>query len=99
MAAVSLTGRSLLRETDLSLAEWEYLLDLAAELKAATRARREPRHLEGRTIALIFERTSTRTRCDFEVAAHDQGAFTTYLEPWVSQIGHKDPSSDGDSIA
>ena len=94
LGAATLTGRSLLRETDLSLAEWHALLDLAAELKAAKKARREERRLVGRNIALIFEKTSTRTRCAFEVAAADQGAATTYLDPTGSQIGHKESIAD-----
>ncbi|HET7800022.1 MAG TPA: ornithine carbamoyltransferase [Humibacillus xanthopallidus] len=90
----ALHQRSLLRETDLSVDELRALLDLAADLKAAKRDGREKRRLVGRNIALIFEKTSTRTRCAFEVAAADQGASTTYLDPSGSQIGHKESAKD-----
>src|SRR6187401_920416 len=90
----ALHQRSLLRETDLSVDELRALIDLAADLKAAKREGREERRLTGRNIALIFEKTSTRTRCAFEVAAADQGASTTYLEPSGSQIGHKESAKD-----
>ncbi|MGN6943475.1 ornithine carbamoyltransferase, partial [Neisseria sp. P0016.S008] len=69
-------------------------LDLAAELKAAKKAGREVQRMKGKNIALIFEKTSTRTRCAFEVAARDQGAGVTYLEPSASQIGHKESIKD-----
>lgn len=92
--ATALRGRSFLRELDLSTAEWEGLLALAAELKAAKRAGRETQQLVGRNLALIFEKTSTRTRCAFEVAAYDQGARVTYLDPGGSQIGHKESMRD-----
>ncbi|HRL35070.1 MAG TPA: ornithine carbamoyltransferase subunit F, partial [Neisseria sp.] len=71
-----------------------YLLDLSAELKAAKKAGAEVPNLTGKNIALIFEKTSTRTRCAFEVAAMDQGAGVTYLEPTGSQIGHKESIKD-----
>ncbi|MFE5024998.1 ornithine carbamoyltransferase [Streptomyces sp. NPDC056656] len=89
-----LTGRHFLKEVDFTAEEFRGLIDLAAELKAAKRAGAETRHLAGRNIALIFEKTSTRTRCAFEVAAADQGAFTTYLDPSGSQIGHKESVRD-----
>ncbi|MFD3480642.1 ornithine carbamoyltransferase [Streptomyces sp. NPDC058695] len=89
-----LTGRHFLKEVDFTAEEFRGLIDLAAELKAAKRAGTETRHLAGRNIALIFEKTSTRTRCAFEVAAADQGAFTTYLDPSGSQIGHKESVRD-----
>jgi ornithine carbamoyltransferase len=89
-----LRGRSFLRELDFTPQEWEHLLDLAAQLKAAKRNGREQQHLAGRNLALIFEKTSTRTRCAFEVAAHDQGARVTYLDPTGSQIGHKESMKD-----
>ncbi|WP_242893530.1 ornithine carbamoyltransferase [Actinomadura litoris] len=92
--AYNLRGRSLLRELDLSPREFGFLLDLAAELKAAKRGGTERPRLTGRNIALIFEKTSTRTRCAFEVAAHDQGAHTTYLDPGHAQIGHKESMKD-----
>ncbi len=94
MTLAALHRRNVLKEIDLSPDEFRALLDLAAELKAAKRERREERHLQGRTIALVFEKTSTRTRCAFEVAASDQGATTTYLDPSGSQIGHKESAKD-----
>ncbi|MBA2947586.1 ornithine carbamoyltransferase [Streptomyces himalayensis] len=89
-----LTGRHFLKELDFTAEEFRSLIDLAAELKAAKKAGTETRRLTGRNIALIFEKTSTRTRCAFEVAAADQGASTTYLDPSGSQIGHKESVKD-----
>lgn len=89
-----LFGRDFLKEADFSPEELVYLLDLAAWLKQAKKTRREPRYLEGRNFALIFEKDSTRTRCSFEVAAHDQGAHTTYLGPSGSQLGKKESIAD-----
>lgn len=91
---MSLTGRSFLKELDFTPAEWRELLDLAATLKADKRAGTESQRLVGRVIALIFEKTSTRTRCAFEVAAYQQGAHVTYLDPSGSQIGHKESIAD-----
>ena len=90
----TLRGRSFLKELDLSTDEWEQLLSLSAELKAAKKAGREEQRLRGKSLALIFEKTSTRTRCAFEVAAYDQGAHVTYLDPSGSQIGHKESMKD-----
>ncbi|WP_330460345.1 ornithine carbamoyltransferase [Streptomyces sp. NBC_00820] len=90
----ALTGRHFLKELDFTGEEFRGLITLAAELKAAKKAGTETRHLRGRNIALIFEKTSTRTRCAFEVAAADQGAHTTYLDPAGSQIGHKESVKD-----
>ncbi|MDX6740550.1 ornithine carbamoyltransferase [Actinocorallia sp. A-T 12471] len=90
----NLRGRSFLRELDFTPKEWRFLLDLSADLKAAKYSGSEQRRLQGKNIALIFEKTSTRTRCAFEVAAHDEGASTTYLEPTGSQIGHKESMKD-----
>ncbi|MFD3497412.1 ornithine carbamoyltransferase [Streptomyces sp. NPDC058676] len=90
----ALGGRHLLKELDLTEQEFLGLIELAAELKAAKKAGTETRYLRGRNIALIFEKTSTRTRCAFEVAAADQGASTTYLDPSGSQIGHKESVKD-----
>ena len=90
----ALHGRPFLREIDFTPAEWLSLIDLAAELKAAKKNGTEVQHLKGRNIALIFEKTSTRTRCSFEVAAFDQGAHTTYLDPSGSQMGHKESTAD-----
>jgi ornithine carbamoyltransferase len=90
----ALAGRHFLKELDFTEAEFRGLIELAAELKAAKRAGTETPYLRGRNIALIFEKTSTRTRCAFEVAAADQGASTTYLDPSGSQIGHKESVKD-----
>lgn len=90
----ALAGRHFLKEVDFTAEEFLGLLELAAELKAAKRAGTERRYLQGRNIALIFEKTSTRTRCAFEVAAADQGASTTYLDPAGSQMGHKESVKD-----
>ncbi|MFD5818453.1 ornithine carbamoyltransferase [Streptomyces sp. NPDC127038] len=90
----ALAGRHFLKELDFTEEEFLGLVELAAELKAAKRAGAETRYLHGRNIALIFEKTSTRTRCAFEVAAADQGASTTYLDPAGSQIGHKESVKD-----
>ncbi|MEX0834638.1 MAG: ornithine carbamoyltransferase, partial [Nitriliruptor sp.] len=89
-----LRQRNFLKELDLTPDEWRSLLDLAAELKADKAAGRERQRLTGRNIALIFEKTSTRTRCAFEVAAFDQGAHVSYLEPTGTQIGHKESMKD-----
>ena len=91
---VDLTGRSFLKELDFLPEELTYLLDLADDLKAARREAREEQLLTGRVIALIFEKTSTRTRAAFEVAAHDQGAHVTNFDPSGSQIGHKESVAD-----
>ncbi|MFE9309180.1 ornithine carbamoyltransferase [Streptomyces sp. NPDC006706] len=88
------TGRHFLKELDFTEDEFRGLVGLAAELKAAKRAGTETQYLRGRNIALIFEKTSTRTRCAFEVAAADQGASTTYLDPSGSQMGHKESVKD-----
>jgi ornithine carbamoyltransferase len=91
---VNLNGRSLLSVDDLSAAEFQHLMELAAELKAEKRAGNEQRRLLGRNIALIFEKDSTRTRTGFEVAAYDQGANVTYLGPDGSHFGHKESIKD-----
>ncbi|KUM85191.1 MULTISPECIES: ornithine carbamoyltransferase [Streptomyces] len=90
----ALAGRHFLKELDFTAEEFLGLVELAAELKAAKKAGAETRYLSGKNIALIFEKTSTRTRCAFEVAAADQGASTTYLDPSGSQIGHKESVRD-----
>ncbi|WP_037671966.1 ornithine carbamoyltransferase [Streptomyces griseus] len=90
----ALAGRHFLKELDFSAEEFRGLVELAAELKAAKKAGTETRYLRGKNLALIFEKTSTRTRCAFEVAAADQGASTTYLDPVGSQIGHKESVKD-----
>ena len=91
---MTLTGRDLLRELDLSDAEFAGLIDLAAQLKADRRAGREETRLTGKVIALIFGKTSTRTRVAFEVAAYHQGAQVTVLDSQTSQIGHKESMAD-----
>ncbi|MDH6705607.1 ornithine carbamoyltransferase [Kitasatospora sp. MAA19] len=92
--AFNLRNRHFLKELDFTPQEFRFLVDLAAGLKAAKYAGTEQPRLRGKNIALIFEKTSTRTRCAFEVAAHDQGATTTYLDPAGSQIGHKESIRD-----
>ncbi|MEW2179735.1 ornithine carbamoyltransferase [Streptomyces sp. NPDC005406] len=92
--AIDLAGRHFLKELDFTAEEFRGLIDLAAELKAAKKAGSEVQRLRGKNIALIFEKTSTRTRCAFEVAAADQGASTTYLDPSGSQMGHKESVKD-----
>ncbi|MFH9751309.1 ornithine carbamoyltransferase [Streptomyces griseus] len=92
--AIDLTGRHFLKELDFTSEEFLGLVSLAAELKAAKKAGAEVQRLGGKNIALIFEKTSTRTRCAFEVAAADQGASTTYLDPSGSQMGHKESVKD-----
>jgi ornithine carbamoyltransferase len=90
----SLRNRSFVKELDFTPQEWRHLLSLAAHLKAAKYAGTERPHLSGKNIALIFEKTSTRTRCAFEVAAFDQGARVSYLGPTGTQIGHKESMKD-----
>ncbi|MGG4624711.1 ornithine carbamoyltransferase [Serratia odorifera] len=87
-------SRHFLRLMDFTPAEIQALLQLSADLKQAKKQGREVRHLQGKNIALIFEKDSTRTRCSFEVAAFDQGAQVTYLGPSGSQIGHKESMKD-----
>ncbi|MEV7687674.1 ornithine carbamoyltransferase [Streptomyces bungoensis] len=91
---VDLRGRSYLSELDFTATEIHHLLDLAADLKASRRTGTEQPRLTGKHIALIFEKTSTRTRCAFEVAAADQGARTTYLGPGDTHVGHKESIAD-----
>ena len=92
--AIHLEGRHFLKELDFTAEEFRGLIDLAAELKAAKKAGTEDQRLCGRNIALIFEKSSTRTRCAFEVAAADQGAATTYIDPAGSHIGKKESAKD-----
>ncbi len=91
---VNLTGRDFLKEVDFTPAEFDDLLTLAAELKAQRAAGTEIPRLVGKQIALIFEKTSTRTRISFEVAIRDQGGHVTVLDPAASQIGHKESIAD-----
>ena len=90
----NLRNRSFLKEIDFSQGEFNFLLRLASALKIAKYAGTEVKRLEGKEIALIFEKTSTRTRSSFEVGAFDQGAHVTYLDPSGSQIGHKESIAD-----
>jgi len=87
-------NRSFVKEIDFSPGELGFLLKLAQALKVAKYAGIETKRLEGKEIALIFEKTSTRTRSSFEVAAFDQGAHVTYLDPSGSQMGHKESTAD-----
>src|SRR6201995_4986837 len=91
---VDLHGRHLLTLNDYSRQEIVYLLDLAADLKAAKLEGREEQKLLGKEIALIFEEDATRTRCAFEVAAYDQGANVTFIGPSGSHMGHKETVKD-----
>lgn len=92
--AFNLKNRHLLSLVNHSEREIKYLLDLSRDLKRAKYAGTEQLKLQGKNIALIFEKTSTRTRCAFEVAAYDQGARVTYIDPNSSQIGHKESMKD-----
>ncbi len=92
--AFNLRNRSFLKLLDFTPAEIRYLLTLSADLKRAKYAGTEQQRLKGKNIALIFEKSSTRTRCAFEVAAYDQGGHVTYLGPSGSQIGHKESMKD-----
>jgi ornithine carbamoyltransferase len=92
--AFNLRNRSFLKEIDFSPAELRFLLQLAGALKSAKYAGTEVRRLAGKEIALIFAKTSTRTRSAFEVGAYDQGAHVTYLDPSGSQLGHKESIAD-----
>ena len=91
---MNLHGRSLLKEIDLTAEEFTYLLDLAAQLRMEKHMGQRTSKLLGRDVALIFEKTSTRTLCAFEVAAHDEGAHVTYLGPGESQLGFKESVKD-----
>ncbi|MET9885656.1 ornithine carbamoyltransferase [Streptomyces sp. NPDC006430] len=92
--SIDLRHRPFLKELDLTPAEFRHLLELSEQLKSARSAGTEQQQLRGKNIAVIFEKTSTRTRCAFEVAAHQEGAHVTYLEPASSQLGHKESIKD-----
>ncbi|MDN3680005.1 ornithine carbamoyltransferase [Vibrio tapetis subsp. quintayensis] len=92
--AFNLRNRNFLKLLDFSPKEIQFLLDLSVDLKRAKYAGTETQKLVGKNIALIFEKSSTRTRCAFEVAAYDQGAHVSYLGPSGSQIGHKESMKD-----
>jgi len=91
---MKLKGRDFLKEIDFSAEELLHLIDRAQKLKKQKKNGREKKHLKGKNIALIFEKTSTRTRAAFDVAAHDQGAFTTFFDSSSSQLGHKESIAD-----
>ena len=91
---MNLKGKDFLKLLDFSSEEILYLIDLAADLKAKKKAGIPHRLCEGKNVALIFEKTSTRTRSSFEVAAHDLGMGCTYLDPSGSQIGKKESIAD-----
>ena len=91
---MKLTGRHFLKLMDYTSEEILYLIDLAEKLKKEKKQGICHTHLTGKNIALIFEKTSTRTRCAFEVAAHDLGMHVTYLDPSASQIGKKESIKD-----
>jgi ornithine carbamoyltransferase len=91
---MDLIGRSLLKETDLSAEEFLYLVELGGDLKTQKRNGTRTSRLGGRSVALIFEKTSTRTRSAFEVAAHDEGGHVTYIGPDDSQLGRKESVRD-----
>ena len=91
---VNLKHRDFLKELDFTTDEMLYLLDLSRDLKRAKYAGTEVQRMRGKNVALIFEKTSTRTRCAFEVGAYDQGAHVTYLDPQSSQMGHKESIAD-----
>ena len=91
---MNLRNRHFLKELDYTTAEWKYLLDLSAQLKQARRDRAEHKRLDGLTLALIFEKPSTRTRSSFEVAAYHQGANVSYFDETGAHMGHKESIAD-----
>lgn len=91
---VNLRNRDFLKELDFTTKEMQFLLDLARDLKRQKYSGNEAQLMRGKNVALIFEKTSTRTRCAFEVGAYDQGAGVTYLDPSGSQLGHKESIAD-----
>jgi ornithine carbamoyltransferase len=91
---VNLHHRDFLKELDFTRSELQFLLDLSRDLKRAKYTGTEVLRMLGKNVALIFEKTSTRTRCAFEVAVHDQGGHVTYLDPGSSQLGHKESAAD-----
>ena len=96
---VNLRGRHFLKLLDFTPEEINYLLDLSVDFKNMKRAGIPHRYLEGKNVALLFEKTSTRTRCSFEVAGHDLGMEVTYLDPAGSQIGKKEsPDAERDHL-
>ena len=95
---VNLRGRSFLKLLDFTPAEIRYLLDLSRNFKDLKRTHTPHRYLEGKNIVLLFEKTSTRTRCSFEVAGHDLGLGVTYLDPGSSQMGKKESLEDSAKV-
>ena len=91
---MNLKGRDFLKEIDFSKDEFLQIIETAEKLKKKKKSGKEKKYLTGKNIALIFEKTSTRTRAAFDVAAHDQGAFTTFFDSSSSQLGHKESISD-----
>ena len=91
---INLSGRNFLKLLDFTPDEIRYLIDVSADLKAKKKAGQPHRYLEGKNIVLLFEKTSTRTRCSFEVAGHDLGMGVTYLDPKSSQMGKKESIED-----
>ena len=91
---VNLRNRDFLKELDFTTPEMQFLLDLSRDLKRAKYTGNERQRMQRKNVALIFEKTSTRTRCAFEVGAYDQGAGVTYLDPSGSQMGHKESIAD-----
>ena len=92
--APNLSGRNFLKLLDFTSEEIQYLIDLSADLKAKKHNHEPHRYLEGKNIVLLFEKTSTRTRCSFEVGAMDLGMGVTYLDPKSSQMGKKESIED-----
>jgi ornithine carbamoyltransferase len=97
--AYNLKNRSFVKELDFTPKEMAFLLELSADLKKAKYTGTEQPTLKGKNIALLFEKTSTRTRAAFEVAAFDQGAHVTYFDPSGSQMGHKESINVGNCAA
>ena len=92
--AVNLSGRSFLKLLDFEPEEIRYLLDVAKEFKKLKLTNTPHKYLEGKNVALLFEKTSTRTRCAFEVAGYDLGMGVTFLDPASSQMGKKESIAD-----
>ncbi len=91
---IDLRGKSFLKIEDFKYEELRYLLDLAKDFKEKKHNKEVHEYLKGRNVALIFEKTSTRTRCSFEVAAYDLGMHVTYLNSSASQLGNKESVED-----
>ena len=96
--AVNLRGKSYLKLLDFTPAEIRYLLDLSKDFKSMKRSGVPHKYLDGKNIVLLFEKTSTRTRCSFEVAATQEGAHVTYLDAGSSQMGKKESLEDSAKV-